>query len=139
MLKPTTYMNNSGIAIKNFIEQYGIGLEEMLVICDDFQLPLGVIRIRRGGSDGGHKGLGSIIYSLGSEQFPRLRCGIASEFMPDSKTESSDFVLSNFEEKELPVVEKMILRAKDACITFITEGIEKTMNKFNYFNKDEIN
>jgi len=78
LLKPTTFMNNSGFAVKEYCETYSIPYQNILVVSDDFQLPLGTIRIRPSGSDGGHNGIASIIYQLETDQFPRLRCGIGS-------------------------------------------------------------
>jgi PTH1 family peptidyl-tRNA hydrolase len=92
LVKPLTYMNNSGIAVKNIIEQYKLPLENLLVVVDDFNIPIGTIRIRRSGSSGGHNGLESIIYHLQTEDFPRLRCGIGSESMPKNKQELANLV-----------------------------------------------
>ena len=108
LVKPLTYMNNSGVAVKEILEQHHLLLEELLVVVDDFQLPLGTLRLRTKGSDGGHNGLASIIYQLESDEFPRLRCGIQSEAMPKNKNMMADFVLSPFEEKEQDKVKKMI-------------------------------
>lgn len=131
LVKPLTYMNNSGLAVHDITVRYGIPLEKLLVICDDFQLPLGMLRLRPKGSDGGHNGLYSIIYHLQSENFPRLRCGIASEKIPRKKTEMTQFVLSVIDKDEEPKVKDMIDRACDASLTFIAEGIKAAMNKFN--------
>lgn len=131
LVKPLTYMNNSGRAVADLIGKYKIALENILVICDDFQLPLGTLRLRPKGSDGGHNGLYSIIYHVQSEQFPRLRCGIASRTMPKKKSEMAQFVLSVFDKDEESMVKEMVNRARDAALTFITEGINMAMNKFN--------
>ena len=79
LFKPTTYMNNSGIAVSNAAERFGILPEDILVAYDDFNIPLGKLRLRKSGGDGGHNGVYSIIYQLNSENFSRLRCGIGSE------------------------------------------------------------
>ena len=131
LLKPVTFMNNSGIAVQEFLEQYEIPLDNLLVVCDDFQLPLGTIRLRQNGTDGGHNGLSSIIYHLQTDQFARLRCGIASAVMPAEKTKMKDFVLEQFPESELPKVKLMVEQARDACISYIEDGIDRTMNRFN--------
>ena len=131
VLKPVTYMNNSGIAVHEFLEQQQIALENILIVCDDFQLPIGTIRLRKDGSDNGHNGLSSIIYHLQTDQFARLRCGIASDSMPLEKSKMKDFVLDRFPESELRIVENMVERARDACISFIMDGIDQAMNKFN--------
>ena len=138
LLKPFTYMNNSGVAVKEFLEKQEIPLENILAICDDFQLPLGTIRLRQNGSDGGHNGLFSIIYHLQTDQFARLRCGIASTTMPAEKTRIKDFVLEKFNESELPLVKLMIERARDACISYIMDGIDQAMNRFNSTPLEEI-
>jgi len=136
LVKPLTYMNNSGIAVKEIVEKSNIGLNNLLVILDDFNTPLGTIRIRTKGSSGGHNGLYSIIYHLQSDEFPRLRCGIASESMPVSRNELSDFVLSPFSENERDVVETIIIGARDVVMVAVNEGIQTAIrrcniNKFN--------
>jgi peptidyl-tRNA hydrolase, PTH1 family len=131
LLKPVTLMNNSGIAVLDFLEQQEIPLEHMLVVCDDFQLPMGTIRLRQNGTDGGHNGLASVIYHLQTDQFARLRCGIGSGVMPEEKTRMKDFVLEQFSKSELPIVRLMVERAQDACLSYIKDGIDRTMNRFN--------
>ncbi|HVN48323.1 MAG TPA: aminoacyl-tRNA hydrolase [Bacteroidota bacterium] len=131
LMKPTTYMNNSGIAVQQFLEAQTLPLEQLLVVCDDIQLPLGSLRIRTSGSDGGHNGLASIIYHIQSENIPRLRCGIGSEHLPTDKSSMVDFVLSEFETDEQEIVGTMIQHAADACCVFITKGIVSAMNQFN--------
>ena len=131
ILKPVTYMNNSGIAVQEFVEREQIPFENILVVCDDFQLPLGTIRLRKFGSDNGHHGLSSLIYHLQTDQFARLRCGIDSAGMPLEKSKMKDFVLDSFLESEVSIVENMIGRAQDACKSFILDGIEQAMNSFN--------
>jgi peptidyl-tRNA hydrolase, PTH1 family len=131
LLKPTTYMNNSGIAVKEFLEREKIPLDRLLVVCDDFQLPLGTIRMRQNGTDGGHNGLSSVIYHLMTDQFARLRCGIASAMMPVEKSMMKDFVLGQFTESEFSEVTSMVERARDACLSCIEDGMDRTMNRFN--------
>ena len=131
LVKPLTYMNNSGVAVREIVEWYKIALNDVLVISDDFQLQLGTLRIRLKGSDGGHNGLYSIIYQLQSNEFPRMRCGIASELMPKNKKEMANFVLSPFEKKEYEPVRELINRAQEAAIAAATDGIETAMNRFN--------
>ena len=131
LLKPLTYMNESGSAVAEVVEQFGLPLENLLVVCDDFQLPLGQLRVRSNGSDGGHNGLYSIIYNLQSDQFPRLRCGIASSFTPKEKTLMASYVLEPFRRDELPDVQAMIERGNNACLTVIEEGLIPAMNQYN--------
>ncbi len=130
LLKPTTFMNNSGVAVKDAAEKFGIELKDLLVICDDFNISLGKLRLRKNGSDGGHNGIYSIIYHLNDDGFPRLRCGIGTEEVTPGR-DMADFVLSKFEAEEIPEVEKMVKSAADAVFVFINEGIETAMNRFN--------
>jgi PTH1 family peptidyl-tRNA hydrolase len=138
ILKPVTYMNNSGIAVQEFLENQQIALENILIVCDDFQLPLGTIRLRKNGSDNGHNGLSSIIYHLQTDQFARLRCGISSVNMPQEKSKMKDFVLDSFLESEVNIVKNMVERARDACTSFIMDGIDQAMNKFNTKPSEEL-
>jgi PTH1 family peptidyl-tRNA hydrolase len=137
IVKPLTYMNQSGLAVMEIQEEFGATAEQFLVVCDDFQLPLGQLRLRLRGSDGGHNGLYSIIYHLQTDEFPRLRCGIASTEMPKEKNLLVDFVLEQFSKEERPVVDKMIGKAKDACLLAVTEGMTRSMNEFNKKEQSE--
>jgi len=130
--KPLTYVNQSGKALTEVREIYRIEEEDMLVICDDLSLPLGRIRIRRKGGDGGHNGLRSIIASLKSERFARMRIGIKNSTV-DSLPSSAipEFVLSKFERDERKVVKETIKRAVEAIKVVIEQGIEEAMNRFN--------
>jgi PTH1 family peptidyl-tRNA hydrolase len=112
------------------LEKYRAGLRELMLVADDFALPLGTIRVRTKGSDGGHNGLSSIIYQLNTNEFARIRCGIRREIMPP-KERMAEFVLSPFEREERETVDAMIAKAADAVVEFTTTGIVKTMNKFN--------
>lgn len=130
LLKPTTYMNNSGIAVKDAMERFEVNVFDMLVAYDDFALPLGKLRIRKKGGAGGHNGVASIIYHLGDNNFPRLRCGIGNDQVKPG-ADMVNFVLSPFNPEEIPVVERMIKVAADAAIKFLTEGTEAAMNQYN--------
>jgi peptidyl-tRNA hydrolase, PTH1 family len=138
ILKPITYMNNSGIAVQEFLGQNDVPLENLLVVCDDFQLPIGSVRLRLSGSDGGHHGLSSVIYHLHTDQFARLRCGIGSVNMPSDKSRMKEFVLERFSESELPEVEQMTKQALSICETFISGGISKSMNRSDPALKEDI-
>jgi PTH1 family peptidyl-tRNA hydrolase len=131
LVKPLTYMNNSGIAVKEIVKSYNVSLSELLVISDDFHLPLGTLRLRLNGSDGGHNGLSSIIYQLESEEFSRMRCGIASALMPQNKDEMAGFVLAPFDRQEYEVVRKVVLQARDAALEAAVNGVPHAMNRFN--------
>jgi PTH1 family peptidyl-tRNA hydrolase len=138
LLKPLTYMNNSGIAVLEFLEQDNIAKENILIVCDELQLTLGTIRLRPNGSDGGHNGLSSVIYHLQTEEVPRLRCGIGQGTVLEEPISMKDFVLESFADSEIQSVEQMIKNAADACITFISEGISSAMNRHNATPTQEI-
>jgi len=127
VLKPLTYMNLSGKAVVEFLREKKIELENMLVICDDINLPLGKLRLRRKGSDGGHLGLRSIIKELNSQNFPRLRIGIGKPGIEDL----TKYVLEKFSSEDKLKVEKAIEDACEAVFTSLKEGLDKAMNKFN--------
>jgi peptidyl-tRNA hydrolase, PTH1 family len=128
LVKPVTYMNNSGIAVQQILQVFDIPLSNILIVCDDFNLPLGKIRLRPRGSDGGHNGLSSVIYHLITEEFPRLRIGIGNAF---EKGEIVDFVLSKFSQEEIKIVNESVAKSVDSIICFIRDGINTAMNKFN--------
>ncbi len=126
--KPQTYMNNSGLAVVNLLEEYHISPEEILVIYDDLDLPLGRLRLRAEGSSGGHHGMESIIREIKTEKFPRLRVGIGR---PRDKDKVVDYVLSPFNEEEGPVLAKVLKRASECLLRCIEYGIEESMNFCN--------
>jgi peptidyl-tRNA hydrolase, PTH1 family len=128
LLSPTTYMNLSGVSVAEARNFYKIGEQELLVICDDLNLPLGRLRFRENGSSGGQKGLGDILARLGTDNVPRLRVGIGSP--PDSRA-WADFVLTKFTPDELPWMEEAIRRAVDAVEAWIARGIHYCMNHYN--------
>jgi PTH1 family peptidyl-tRNA hydrolase len=121
-------MNRSGLAVRSFSESGSFLPEEILVIADDFNLPLGRIRLRQSGSDGGHNGLASVIYHLGTELFPRLRLGIGP--VPEGEV-TEDFVLERFTARENEIAEEMVERAARAVKSWLLEGYEKTAAIFN--------
>jgi PTH1 family peptidyl-tRNA hydrolase len=127
LVKPLTFMNNSGQAIGELTRYFKIDIADVLVIVDEVQLPLGRIRARARGSAGGHNGLKSAIAHLG-DQFARLRLGVGRG---DDRRNMADHVLSRFDTDEAVEVERMIARAADAADTFITSGIEAMMNGYN--------
>lgn len=128
LMKPLTYMNVSGKAVSDFLDNYDIRLDDMLVLFDDVNLDFGTLRLRPSGSDGGQKGMHSIIYELITENIPRLRIGIRNEVMRDNLT---DYVLSEFTNEEKKKLDKILVAAKDAALCYIDEGIETAMNKYN--------
>lgn len=128
LVLPQTYMNLSGKAIGELYKREIKNIEDLIVICDDINLKLGRIRLRKKGSSGGHKGLESIITILERDDFPRLRVGIATEI---HKGNISNYVLTPFRRKNLKNVSHAISLAKDAILFLITKGVDKTMSKFN--------
>ncbi len=128
LAKPQTFMNSSGKAVSALAQHYNIPIEDIFVIYDDLNLELGLLRIRRNGSAGGHKGVQSIIDSLGSQNFPRLRIGIGQ---PPQDMEVIDYVLGDFTPEERDVIEKTKLMATEALKMIILQGLEPVMNKFN--------
>lgn len=128
-LKPQTYMNLSGESIRDAADFYKIPPENIIIISDDVNLDEGRIRIRKGGSAGGHNGLKSIIYQLASDNFIRIRVGVGKK--ADDSRDLADFVLSRFTKEQIPILEKAIINASDAVFEIIKNGTESAMNKFN--------
>lgn len=128
LAKPVTYMNLSGESVNQLLQKERLTSKEMLVICDDVNLPLGKLRLRAQGSAGGHHGLESIIASIGSDDFPRLRIGVKTESMPP---DLADFVLNRFPKGEEAIVSESVRRAIDAILVLLDENIEKAMNFAN--------
>ena len=131
LAKPLTFMNLSGAAVVGLLQFYKIDLADAIVIVDEVQLETGRIRVRPDGSAGGHNGLKSIIGSLGTDRFARLRIGVGLPVNDDRRRDLADHVLARFDPDERPVVEEAIGRAADAVETFIADGIVSAMNGFN--------
>ncbi len=133
--KPQTYMNLSGESVSRLIRKFGINLNNLLVIHDDLDLPLGKIRIRHGGSSAGHKGVASIITCLGSPDFTRLRVGTgrpATESTDNaSEADIIDYVLSDFTAEEKQIITRVIPEVSEAILCLLTEGLVVAMNKYN--------
>lgn len=128
LLCPTGYMNRSGGPVRRLLRSEGVSPEATLIVCDDYALPLGAIRTRRRGSDGGHNGLASILSALGTDAIPRMRLGIGN---PPAGEDPADFVLSRFASHETAPVEELLERAVLAIETAVGQGIETAMNRFN--------
>jgi len=128
LIKPSTYMNLSGKAVRYWMQKLNVEIENVLIICDDINLPMGKIRIRKQGSDGGHNGLKNITEILGHSNFYRVRYGIGKEF---ATGEQADYVLGKWTTEEIEVLPKIIPVGEQIIKTFVTMGIEKTMNQFN--------
>ena len=128
LVAPLTYMNLSGDAVWPLVNFYQVAAEDIVVICDDMNLPTGRLRWRPTGSAGGQKGLVSIIQRLGHQDFPRLRIGIGR---PPGKMDVTSYVLGRFREEEKEDVEHAVLRAADSIEYWVAEGIKPTMTQFN--------
>lgn len=128
VIKPTTYMNLSGKAVKYWMDKEKIELGNILVIVDDIAFPLDTLRIKPGGSDAGHNGLKNIQEILGTTQYAKLRFGIGNQF---PKGKQVDFVLGKWKDEEIPMVNQKIKICGDAIESFVTQGIERTMNAIN--------
>jgi PTH1 family peptidyl-tRNA hydrolase len=154
LMRPLTFMNRSGFAVREFFENYEISGENVLIVYDDVNLDFGTIRLRPSGSDGGHKGMQSVIYEMHTEDIPRLRIGIKNpaelekfelKLTPEApeqnhesmsevhegKYDLAEYVLSNFTDDEIQKMDIILDFSKDAVLSFIGHGIEETMNKFN--------
>ena len=128
LVKPLTYMNESGLAVRKVLAREHAPLGDLLVVVDDFALPFGKLRFREGGGPGGHNGLGSIIAELGTEKFSRLRVGIG-----DPGRNAVDHVLSRFEPDEQQRLDELLDAAADAVEAWAREGTNKAANRFNMF------
>ncbi len=128
LAKPQTYMNLSGQSIQGLAHFYKLPLEKLLVAHDDLDIPFGSIRVRPGGGPGGQKGVASAIERLGTKDFARLRLGIGR---PPGRMDPADYVLQSFSRDEMKEVSDILDRAADAALSFVLNGLEKTMNRFN--------
>ena len=129
LMKPQTFMNLSGESAAAAAKFYKIPPERVIVVSDETALPIGKLRVRSKGSAGGHNGLKSIIACLGSDQFPRIRLGVGAP--PHEDYDMADWVLSAFKNQDAEDIAAAAERAAEAVISYITEGCERTMNKFN--------
>jgi peptidyl-tRNA hydrolase, PTH1 family len=128
LAKPLTFMNRSGVAVERLTSRIATSPEELVVVVDDWALELGRLRVRPRGSHGGHNGLRSLIESFGTDEFPRVRCGIGrDETVPDM----AEYVLSPFPPEDVLVVQEMVGQACDAVSCLVREGVEAAMNRFN--------
>ena len=128
LVKPLTFVNAAGLSLVRLRQKHKTSLENIMVISDDVNLELGKLRLTRRGGDGGHKGLGSIIESLGTEEFQRLRIGIDR---PEQKIELKEYVLGEFTSREKEIIEETISRASQAVEMVVRQGIDETMKFYN--------
>lgn len=128
VLKPSTYMNLSGNAVRYWMQKENVPIERMLVVCDDLALPFGKLRMRQNGADAGHNGLKHITQVLGTQQFARLRFGIGNDFPRGTQV---DYVLGQFTDEDLQTMPERVALAVEAIKTFCLAGVQRAMNEFN--------
>ena len=128
LVKPMSYMNNSGLALSQFINYYKIDIEDLLIVYDDIDLSLGTIKYKKNGGSGGHKGVESIIYQLKDDNFHRLRLGIATD---EKRGPLEKYVLSPFHKSYQSEIDNVINNSYDSINYYLENSIEETMNKFN--------
>ncbi len=127
LLEPLTFMNRSGIAVREIMRKSNISPERLIVIHDDLDLECGILKIRKKGSSGGHKGIESIIQNIGTQEFIRVKIGIGRDpFVPTEK-----YVLSRFSRNEMQVIKEVIVKAAESVHSIIIDGVERAMNRFN--------
>ena len=128
LLAPQLYYNRSGSAVRRAVDFYKLERQELLVVCDDFNLPLGQLRVRPTGAAGGNNGLADVIRQMGGDDVPRLRIGIGPT--PDG-WDPADFVLGRFSSRERTEIDLQIARASDAVRLWVSQGVDAAMNQFN--------
>jgi PTH1 family peptidyl-tRNA hydrolase len=128
LMRPLTFMNLSGEAVGGLVRYYKLAIEDLLVVCDDVNLPLGRLRIRGSGTEGGHNGLRSVASHLGTIDYARLRIGVGRG---DARRDLANHVLARFEPDEQAGMEDAVSRAADAVETWVSDGLAVTMNRFN--------
>jgi PTH1 family peptidyl-tRNA hydrolase len=136
LIKPQTFMNASGECVRELVNWYKLDMSQILVIYDDIDIPTGTIRIRKSGSAGSHNGMKSIIYQINSDEFARIRIGIGS---PPKEMDLAAYVLSNFNDDEIELMNDAVLNAAKASETIVTLGTDKAMNMYNVPPKKEEN
>lgn len=132
LVKPQTFMNNSGISVREIVQFYKIPIENIIIIVDDVDIDFASIRIRQKGSAGSHNGLKSIIYHIQNDEFPRVKIGIGKKH---PNQDLADFVLSRFSKEERQIIEESLMTAAEAVDAIICESINDAMNKYNVKTK----
>jgi PTH1 family peptidyl-tRNA hydrolase len=133
LAKPQTYMNLSGQSVQGLVHFYKIPLTNVMVLSDDLDIPFGTIRIRAAGGPGGQRGLSSVIESLGTKDFPRLRLGIGR---PPGRMDPANFILQNFSRDEMKSISEILDAGSDAVFEFVSKDLNAAMNKFNGDHRD---
>lgn len=129
LMKPVTFMNLSGEAVRPAADFYKISPDHVLVISDDVALPVGKLRVRRGGSAGGHNGLKDLIRHLGTDQFPRIKIGVGEKPHPDY--DMADWVLGKFQGEDKKIIGQAVKRAADAVELLLSQGVDRAMSRYN--------
>lgn len=135
LIKPQTFMNNSGASVREWVNFYKVPLENLIVIQDDIDIPFATLRLRQKGSAGTHNGMKSIIYQIQKDNFPRVKIGVGQK---NGQMDLADFVLSGFVKEEQKTIEEAILLAADAVLDIVKNGIEHAMNRYNMRKKSSL-
>jgi peptidyl-tRNA hydrolase, PTH1 family len=131
LAKPETFMNLSGLSVRALVEEFGTDRPNLLVLYDELALPLGTLRVRAGGSSGGHNGAGSVNGALGSEDWARIRIGVGPDGLETASRRGKDYLLTPMRKKELAVLDEVLDRVAEAVETVIVSGVGAAMNKWN--------
>jgi peptidyl-tRNA hydrolase, PTH1 family len=131
LAKPGTFMNLSGLSVRALVEEFGATQQDVLVLYDELALPLGTLRVRAGGSSGGHNGARSINGALGTEEWARIRIGVGPDGLETASRRGKDYLLTPMRKKELAVLDEVLDRVADAVETVIVSGVSAAMNKWN--------
>jgi PTH1 family peptidyl-tRNA hydrolase len=129
ILKPGTYMNNSGLAVRSLADFYKVSASGVIAVYDDLSIPCGTMKIRRGGSAGGHKGMLSIAAAMGTQEIARIKIGIGPR---PARLDAKDFVLGHFSKEEEAALAPALERALQALLAIMEKGLDEAMNRFNY-------
>jgi PTH1 family peptidyl-tRNA hydrolase len=138
LVRPQTFMNRSGFTVRCLADRFGLAPGDFLIVFDDVALPLGALRLRGKGSPGGHRGLESVLESLGADEVPRLRLGVAGPSLPPPGEGLADYVLAPFEAGEEAEAAAMIGRSAEACLAWASDGVEKAASRFNGLRSPEL-
>jgi peptidyl-tRNA hydrolase, PTH1 family len=136
LAKPETFMNLSGLSVRAMVEEFEAGREDLLVLYDELALPLGTLRVRAGGSSGGHNGARSLNGALGTEEWARIRIGVGPDGLETASRRGKDYLLTPMRKKELAVLDEVLDRVADAVETVIVSGVAAAMSKWNGLGKN---
>ena len=131
LAKPDTFMNLSGLAVRELVEEFNVQHDDLLLLYDELALPLGTLRVRAGGSSGGHNGARSVNGALGSEEWARIRIGVGPDGVETASRRGKDYLLTPMRKKELAVLDEVLDRVADAVETVIVSGVGAAMNRWN--------